>query len=131
MNKLTVNQLILLNKKVQQNNEQCKSKVKDEVLKEIVNIPYQKDEEFFYIYRSALEKASKLGCCIAQKKPFEIKNTETATLAALTLLELNGYKMVDYKDDMNNLMNLFENNEYEKACEWIKKHNKISDKSML
>ena len=91
-------------------------------LKEISDIPYQKDEELFYIYRTAVEKAAKLGSLIAIRKPFDTANRETAVLALLTLLDINGYKMTNYGKDVDELCALLEEGLIESTCKWINSH---------
>ena len=100
MNKLTPEQLVLLNRKIIADDEASVPQVKFDDLKEITEIPYQKNEELFYIYRTAIEKAAKLGHLIVLRKPFVKANQETAVLALLTLLDINGYKMVNYSKDI-------------------------------
>ena len=103
MNKLTPEQLVLLNRKIIAVDEVSIPQVKFDDLKEITEIPYQKNEELFYIYRTTIEKAAKLGNLIVLRKPFVKANQETAVLALLTLLDINGYKMVNYSKDVEEL----------------------------
>ncbi len=93
-------------------------------LKEIVAKPYEKDEELFYKYKRIVDKASLLGHLIATRKPFARKNQETAALAMLTLLELNGYRVINYKYDMEELFGYLNANEerLDDIRRWIVAH---------
>ena len=121
MNKLTAEQLLLLNQKITAEDAGDRQVNFDE-LKEISDIPYQKDEELFYIYRTAVEKSAKLGSLIAIRKPFAVANRETAVLALLTLLDINGYKMTNYSKDIDELCSLLEEGRIESTCRWINSH---------
>ena len=121
MNKLTPEQLVLLNRKIIAD-EANVPQVNFDELKEITDIPYQKNEELFYIYRSAIEKAAKLGSLIAIRKPFAKANQETAVLALLTLLDINGYKMINYSKDIEELCGRLEESKIDNTCKWINAH---------
>ena len=122
MNKLTPEQLVLLNRKIIAEEDASVSQVKFDELKEIAEIPYQKNDELFYIYKTAIEKAAKLGCLIAIRKPFAKANQETAILALLTLLDINGYKTVNYNKDIEELCVYLEETKIDNACKWINAH---------
>lgn len=122
MNKLTPEQLVLLNRKIIADDEASVPQVKFDDLKEITEIPYQKNEELFYIYRTAIEKAAKLGHLIVLRKPFVKANQETAVLALLTLLDINGYKMVNYSKDIEELCRYLEETKIDNTCKWINAH---------
>ena len=122
MNKLTPEQLVLLNRKIIADDEANIPQVKFDDLKEITEIPYQKNEELFYIYRTAIEKAAKLGNLIVLRKPFVKANQETAVLALLTLLDINGYKMVNYSKDIEELCRYLEEAKIDNTCKWINAH---------
>lgn len=121
MNKLTAKQLQMFNKKiVAPGNEKNKPVLSMDVLEKIAAIPYEQDEAFFYIYRDTIEKAAILGCSIQKMKPFKEGNSETAILAMLTLLDVNGYEIIDYEKDIATLFEALE--DYEVLCEWLKGH---------
>jgi len=122
MNKLTPEQLVLLNRKIIAVDEVSIPQVKFDDLKEITEIPYQKNEELFYIYRTTIEKAAKLGNLIVLRKPFVKANQETAVLALLTLLDINGYKMVNYSKDIEELCRYLEETNIDNTCKWINAH---------
>ena len=122
MNKLTPEQLVLLNRKIIADDEASIPQVKIDDLKEITEIPYQKNEELFYLYRTAIEKAAKLGNLIVLRKPFSQANEETAVLALLTLLDINGYKMVNYSKDIEELCRYLEETKIDNTCKWINAH---------
>lgn len=121
MNKLTPEQLVLLNRKIIAD-DAAELQVSFDELKEITDIPYQKDEEFFYVYRTAVEKSAKLGSLIASRKPFVKSNQETAVLALLTLLDINGYKVINYSKDIEKLCECLKENEIDNTCKWINAH---------
>ncbi len=122
MNKLTPEQLVLLNRKIVAANESSVSQETMNVLREIADIPYVKDKRFFYVHKNTIHKAAKLGNLIARRKPFKNGNQETAILALLTLLDINGYKMANYSQDMKDLCACLENEETDDICAWIKAH---------
>lgn len=123
MNKLTVGQLILLNRRLTGKPLDTREVSEEEALKNILDeVVYKKNTANFYNYKDTVEKAAKLGCLIVSKKPFKEKNSATAIFAVLTLLNINGYKMQDYANDLGLLKYWFEDQNYDKACEWIKEH---------
>ena len=121
MNKLTPEQLVLLNQKIIAEDEVI-PQVNFDDLREITEIPYQKNEELFYIYRTVIEKAAKLGNLIVLRKPFIKANQETAVLTLLTLLDINGYKMVNYTNDVEELCGYLEETKIDNTCKWINAH---------
>ena len=122
MNKLTPEQLVLLNRKIIADDEASIPQLNFDDLKEITEIPYKKNEELFYIYRPAIEKAAKLGNLIVLRKPFVKANQETAVLALLTLLDINGYKMVNYSKDVEELCGYLKETKIDNTCKWINAH---------
>ena len=122
MNKLTPEQLVLLNRKIIADDETSVPQVNFDDLKEIAEIPYQKNKELFYVFRTVKEKAAKLGNLIALRKPFSQANEETAVLALLTLLDINGYKMVNYSKDIDELCGYLEEKDIDNTCTWINAH---------
>ncbi len=122
MYKLTPNQLLLLNRKITDMEAQTISPNRFELLKEISETPYRQNKEDSFIYKGPAEKAAKLGNEIALKKPFERSNRDTAVLALLTLLELNGVKLKDYRDDLGELYDNIEDQALEKTYKWICSH---------
>ncbi len=118
MNKLTAEQLIIINQKI--TDRTVSEKVKKSI-ENIVEIPYEQDDMATYKYKGIVAKSVKLGCSIARIKPFESNNTQTAVLAALTSLELNGISLVNYKEDISQLADFFLSNDIEGGCEWIEK----------
>lgn len=122
MNKLTPEQLVLLNRKIIADDETSIPQVNFDDLKEIAEIPYQKNKELLYVFRTVKEKAAKLGNLIALRKPFSQANEETAVLALLTLLDINGYKMVNYSKDIDELCGYLEEKDIDNTCTWINAH---------
>lgn len=122
MNKLTPEQLVLLNRKIVSSDDAANSQVNLNELQEITDIPYQKDDELFYVYKSTVEKSAKLGSIIAIRKPFAKANLETAVLALLTLLDINGYKMANYSKDVEELCGYLEEKNIKNTCKWINEH---------
>lgn len=122
MNKLTPEQLVLLNRKIIADDETNVTQVKFDDLKEIAEIPYQKSKELLYEFRTVIEKAAKLGNLIVLRKPFAQANEETAVLALLTLLDINGYKMVNYSKDIEELCRYLEETKIDNTCKWINAH---------
>ena len=122
MNKITAKQLVRINgtvtsrKKVPITEEQMKR------IEDIVNSPYVQDEKFFFIYKTTIEKASKLGCEIYKEKPFDKGNGETALLTLLTLLDVNGFKLKDYQDDLVELVEYIKNENLSETNSWIRIH---------
>lgn len=124
MNKLTPEHLMLLNRKIIADFDESVNilQVNFDELREISNIPYQKDKELFYVFRTAIQKSAKLGSLIAIRKPFVKANQETAVLALLTLLDINGYKVANYKKDIDELCKYLEEVEVDNTCKWINAH---------
>ena len=122
MNKLTPEQLVILNQKVSGNNMDAALRVKFDELVNLSDIPYRKNKELFYEYKTTLQMAAKLGNLIAIRKPFKLSNRETAALALLTLLDINGIKMIDYGKDVNALYDCLEDPDIGNICKWIEAH---------
>lgn len=120
MNKLTAGQLVMINQKLVGNNEDVNEKTRI-LIEQIVEMPYEQNEMSSYKYKGIIEKASKLGCSIARIKPFEQKNNQTAVIATLTLLELNNVRLVNYEDNVSQLVQYFTAGDIESGCEWIRK----------
>lgn len=121
MNKLTAKQLLMINQKLSDNYYGASEELMKR-LEEISGMPYVQDEKFFCIYKNTVAKASKLGCSIAQIRPFAGKNTQTAVLALLALLELNGEKISGYESDMPGLVSLLNSGNVQGTEEWIKRY---------
>ncbi len=122
MYKLTSVQLVWLNQKVVGDDHIIVESEKLKQIQEISNIPYEETEELFYRYKGTVEKAAKLGTLIATRKPFEGKNSETAVLAMLTLMEMNGFKMVDYQEHIRALMIYLEQDDKEETERWLERY---------
>lgn len=122
MNKITAKQLIRLNGTVTARNEVPISEKQKKILEEIAQSPYILDEKFFYVYKTTIEKSAKLGCELINRKPFDNGNGKTALLASLTLLDLNGFKLTPYQDDLKSLAESMQNNDVEACTEWIRQH---------
>lgn len=120
MNKLTAGQLVMINQKLTGNREDVNEKTRI-LIEEIVQMPYEQNEMSLYKYKGIIPKASKLGCSIARIKPFKQKNNQTAVIAALTLLELNGVKLTDYEDNVTQLVEYFLAGDLESGCEWMRR----------
>ena len=122
MNKITAKQLVRINgtvtarKKVSVTEEQMKK------IEDVANSPYVQDEKFFFIYKTTIEKASKLGCEIFKAKPFDKGNRDTALLALLTLLDVNGFKLKDYQDDLIELDEYVKKYDLAATNNWIMTH---------
>ena len=100
-------------------------KLSDDLLQrldEISNTPYALDDGFFYIYKDVVEKAAKLACEIADKRPFQNGNHATAMLALLTLLDVNGIVLRVQPDDLKQLKLLIDEMQFEQCCAWIRNH---------
>ena len=122
MNKLTEEHLIMLNEKVSKQNGEV-HKVRDmNLLKKVVDDPYIQDKEFFYIYKTKVDKAAKLGTGIVKNKPFANNNVATATLAIFTFLELNGKKIVATQNEIYKLHDLLINDNESEVIDWLKTH---------
>ena len=122
MNKLTPEQLVLLNRKLVAEEEFADSKINFNLLKEITEIPYEKNKELFYVHKTAIQKATILGILIANRQPFEKANQETAVLALLTLLDINGYKVINYGKDIEALCGYLIESNKEDTYKWIHAH---------
>lgn len=122
MNKLTEKHLIALNEKIAKQNGDIPSVEDAEKLKKIVEKPYEKNEEFFYIHKNKIDKASVLGVELVNGKPFANNNVATATLAIFTFLELNGKKLVVKQEDIYSLQDLMKEGDILKVNDWIKSH---------
>ncbi len=120
MNKLTAGQLIMINQKLVKKKFDISEKTQI-LIEEIVQMPYEQNEMSLYKYKGVIQKASKLGSAISRIRPFDDRNDQTAVIAALTLLELNGIKMTDYKDNVSQLVQYFLIGDIESGCEWIRK----------
>ncbi len=130
MNKLTAKQLIMLNQKIV--NDEARLTSEDEAkIKDIAEIPYEKVDEFFYKYKTTVEKSAKLGCLIVSNRVFNEGNEETAMLAMLTLLVLNGYKVSDFEQNLDELSEYLNTNNYEAICSWIRDHASNQNKECL
>jgi len=113
---------LLLNRKITAGDSASVLQVTMEDLKEIADIPYIQDKRFFYVHKNTIHKAAKLANLIARRKPFSKGNRETAILAMLTLLSINGYKIANYREDMEKLIDCLEKDETDEVCQWIKAH---------
>ncbi len=122
MNKLTEKHVIMLNEKMANQNGDTPAIKDGDVLKQVIEAPYEKDAELFYIHKNRMDKAAVLGIGIAQAKPFANNNLATATLALFTYLELNGKKLDIQQEDVYELHNLLENGEVPQVIEWIEAH---------
>lgn len=122
MNKLTEKQLTLFNKKVAQKVGLTPGIIDEDALRRVAEAPYVKDERFFYIYKGLIEKTAKLGCEIVNVRPFANTNIATATLAILTLLEINGIKLQDYENDIPELHQYLKIGEENQVIKWINVH---------
>ena len=120
MNKLTPEHLILLNRKVVGDNAAAISEIDMDKLKKIAELPYEKDEKLFYVHKDTVKKAAKLASLIATERPFARGNRETAVLALLILLKLNGCKITEYSKDVKELYECLEETDH--ICKWINQH---------
>ena len=121
MNKIVTRQLFIINSQIIGES----SPLSDEswkALKQVAQAPYEQNENFYYIYKSLSAKAAKLGCEIVRLKPFDKENELTALVASLTMLEINGLRIIDYKKDLDELLRYFSDNDVVKAEEWFEAH---------
>ena len=123
MNKNAAAQLHTINAYII-NNKEPLSDVMPNNLSSVSAVPFQQNYSlyFYYIYKTLAAKAAKLGCEIANTKPFENGNEVTAAVAALTMLEINGLKPVNYLRDIDGLYQCFSENDIGKAEAWINSH---------
>lgn len=126
MNKLTAGHLVMINQMLTGSKEDESQKATI-LIEEIIQMTYEQNEMSLYKYKGIISKASKLGCTIARIKPFEHKNNQTAVIAALTLLELNNVKLIDYEENIPQLVDYFLAGDIESGCEWIRKRRKDSE----
>lgn len=122
MNKLNAKQLVRLNGTVTNRKTVPVNEKQIQKLQLIAQKPYVRDDRFFFIYKTTVEKAAKLGCELFQEKPFDKGNGETAILSILTLLDINGFKLVNYQDGLAELADCIRNNNDCAAAEWIRTH---------
>ncbi len=122
MNKLTAEQLILLNKKITEDHMYMPSEECMNMIKEISDLPFNKERMFLFKYRDAIDRAVALGGEIIRQKPFARENNKTALLAFMTMLELNGYQLVDTSADLEELYRMLKEQNTAKCREWISYH---------
>lgn len=122
MNKITAKQLIRLNGTVTDRNEVPINEKQKRIIEEIAQSPYILDEKYFYVYKTTIEKSAKLGCELINRKPFDNGNGKTALLASLTLLDINGFKLTAYQDDLKTLAERMQKNDVDACTEWIREH---------
>ena len=91
---------------------------------EIATSPYRLDGTGdFYVHRNAIDKAAVLCLAISGKKPFKSCNVKTGIISMITLLELNGVSLHNYKESLPDLSNCLQNDSSEEAVIlWIKRH---------
>ena len=114
--------MLLINQKLVSNPEDELSEYSEKRLKEIAEIPYMQDEKLFLIYGAKFEQAAKLGCLIATRKPFKQENNKTALLALLITLDINGVRIVDYENDLTQLLEFLQQDDLDGTTTWIKTH---------
>lgn len=122
MNRLTAKQLVKINGTVTSRKKVPITDEKMKLLEEVVQSPYIQDEKFFYVYKTTIEKAAKLGCELYRNRPFDKGNGNTALIAILTLLDVNGFKLVGYENDLKSLANGIQNNDFDAVTTWIRKY---------
>ncbi len=132
MLKLTVRQLMALNEKATGTplslTQEAQAAMEAE-LQEIAALPYRQDPQLFYIHKSLPEQAVLLGCLIATRCPFPQGNGQTALLAMLTLLELNGIRLRPYRE-LPLLRCALEQNNAAQALHWIRNQQKNTELAM-
>ncbi|MEE0874795.1 MAG: hypothetical protein UIH27_15180 [Ruminococcus sp.] len=121
MNKIVTRQLYNINVGITANKNPL-SEYKWNILKNVAAAPYEQDEHFYYVYKSIAAKAAKLGCELIRKKPFESENELTAVVATLTMLEINGIKLANYRNDIDSLKQYLSDNNVDEAEKWINRH---------
>ena len=121
MNKLTARQLLMINSKLTGKEINVSEKL-NKTLEDISKMPYEQNEMFFYKYKDSVEKAAKLGCSVVKIKPFVSKNRQTAVLAMLTLLKLNGVRIERYEKDIPQLVSFLDGDDFTNVCRWILTH---------
>jgi len=122
MNKIVGEQLYHLHCKVSASPVKDPTPMLIETLDRICAVPYELDEELFYVYKGVVEKAAGLACEIARVEPFPSDNQALAMLAMLTLLELNGQGVTHYRDDLWDLKERIAACDYTQCCQWIVDH---------
>jgi prophage maintenance system killer protein len=120
MNKLTAKQLLRMNQKL--TNEVDETPEMLNRIEEILHLPYQQDENAVYIYKDMIDKASVLGSSIARLRPFEKKNSQTAVIAMLTLLELNDIMMKNYENSIMELVEYLMEGDLLQSSQWVKRY---------
>lgn len=120
MNKLTAKQLLLMNQKLT-NEENVTPEVLNRV-EEIALLPYRQDENSVYVYKDTIDKATVLGSSIARLRPFEKKNSQTAVVAMLTLLELNDIMLKNYENSIMELVECLLDGDLQRSSQWVKRY---------
>ena len=120
MNKLTAKQLLLINHKLTDGAPPAPTLMRR--LETISQLPYRKNEDASYVYKSTIDRVSVLGCSIAKLKPFEKKNCQTAIVAILALLELNGIELENYEDSVAVLAEHLSSGNVSASSKWIRQH---------
>lgn len=121
MNKIVTKQLLMINSQITGNSENI-SEQKRKALNSAAAAPYELNENYYYIHRTLAAKAAKLGCELTKLQPFKDQNELTALVASLTMLEINGYRLIDYKEDIGELKALFKSNDISGAERWLTAH---------
>ena len=120
MNKLTARQLLRINQKLT-NEEGDVSEMLDQI-EEILRLPYHQDGKFAYVYKNAIDRACVLGSSIVRLRPFEKKNSQTAVVAVLTLLELNDVVLERYENNITELLSFLEEGDLLGSSRWVKRY---------
>ncbi len=78
------------------------------------------------LYKTVEQKAAVMMRNIIGDHPFVDGNKRTATLAALTLLESNGYRFIAKKGELENfaVKVATDNLDVDQIAEWLKSHSK-------
>ena len=125
MNKIVTRQLFFINSQLIGESKPL-SDERWKLLKAVAQAPYEQNENFYYIHKSITAKAAKLGCEMVRLEPFEQKNELTALVSSLTMLEINGVRLTDYKRDIDELRAYFKDNDINKAEEWFDNHRVVN-----
>lgn len=121
MNKIVTKQLVIINSQITGNIEML-SDQKWNLLNNAAAAPYELNENYYYIHKTLAAKAAKLGCELTRLRPFKEQNELTALVATLTMLEINGCRLVYYKENIDELKNFFKKNDLLGAERWLSAH---------
>lgn len=121
MNKIVTKQLVIINSQITGNIEML-SEQKWNLLNKAAAAPFELNENYYYIHKTLAAKAAKLGCELTKLRPFKEQNELTALVASLTMIEINGCRLFDYKKDIDELKDSLKRNDISGAERWLSAH---------